>query len=300
MSFNLGTHSSRHDANDSRWIENIAEIITVSNADLILLQEVPITNESDTKDEFLRRVKDVLLGSQYHKHWQSLSTVSYIHDTTGSVPAKKLRKLNNAMLYDGNKLSCILGGYYPINFKDIYTSQNYQPRFNNIQVVQFAFPQNQNKNLLVMNIHAYFKEPHSDLKFLCNIIRDYTDKQEFIIGGDINLSLEPAYDAINTGVNRKIYIDGIDMFGGVRQGLKTTLSTKKEEDKITLAHDYDHFIYSSGIKTKEEIHHVFSKVKLDSYDAGTIKVKGKAYKSAQEFKQDVSDHLPVVMTFYLP
>ena len=40
--------------------------------------------------------------------------------------------------------------------------------------------------------------------------------------------------------------------------------------------------------------HVFSSRKKDRYD--TIKIGSKTYKTADAYKQDVSDHVPIMLT----
>ena len=105
------------------------------------------------------------------------------------------------------------------------------------------------------------------------------------------------YETIRNYGNKKIYIDGntnpID-----DTGLKTTISTKCENNALFLANDYDHFLYSGKIKNIGGIHHVFSNIQLSSYPKNYIKVGEKNYNNkTRNFRSEISDHLPVVMTF---
>lgn len=296
ISFNIGTNSSRHRANDKEWINSIAEIIKESDADIIFLQEAPILSDSDIRGEFLRVLKDTLLTIQPNKKWQSLSTFSYLRNKV-VVNRKPSYTLNNAVLYNSEVFISLLNGHYPINFEDGTTFYNYQSRFNNIQVIQFAFKDEISKRFLGINVHTYYGDPSSDLEIVGNIIRDYCNEQSYIIAGDFNMSIGWINSVILNYGNRKIYIDGNNNPDG-NYGLKTSISKKSDNNQLFLLNDYDHFLYSGKIKNVDIIHHVFSNMSLDFYPENSIKIGEKYYNNAKNnFRSDISDHMPIVMTF---
>lgn len=289
MSFNILGDSSRHRANNTEWVNDIAEIIKTSNADIVLLQEAPVQSDSDIKGEFIRVLKDSLKDKQPTKKWIGISTFNYLN--------KKVKfTLNNAVLYNSEVFMTLGNGRYPINFQDSLFIK-YKSKFNNFQVIQFAFKNNMSKKFLIMNIHTYRQDPKFDLEKIGNIINDYCNNQSFIIAGDFNMSIRMMDETMRNYGNKKIYIDGntnpVDY-----KGLKTTISTKCENNELFLANDYDHFLYSGKIKNIGVIHHVFSNIQLSSYPKNYIKIGEKYYNNkTRNFRSEISDHLPIVMTF---
>lgn len=296
MSFNIGTNSSSHRANDKDWINTISEIIKDSDADIIFLQETPILSDSDIRGEFLRALKDNLLKIQPNKKWQSLSTFSCLRNKVIS-NKKPSYTLNNAVLYNSDVFIALLNGHYPINFEDEITFHDYQSRFNNIQVIQFAFRDEVSKRFLGMNVHTYYGDPSSDLEIIGNIIRDYCNDQSYIIAGDFNMSIGWINSVIQNYGKRIIHIDGDNNPGG-NYGLKTSISKKDDDNKIFLLNDYDHFLYSGRIINIDRIHHVFSDLHSDFYPENFIQIGEKYYNNDKNnFRIDISDHMPVMMTF---
>ncbi len=295
MSFNIQGASGQHRANNTEWVNDIAEIIKMSNADIVLLQETPILSDSDIKGEFIRVLKDSLKEKQSLKKWSGISTFNYLRNDYNN--KKPPFTLNNAVLYNSEVFMTLGNGRYPINFQDSKLFINYKSYFNNFQVIQFAFKNNMSKKFLIMNIHTYYQDPKFDLEKMGNIINAYCNNQSFIIAGDFNMSIRMVYETIRNYGNKKIYIDGntnpID-----DTGLKTTISTKCKNNELFLANDYDHFLYSGKIKNIGVIHHVFSNIQLSSYPKNYIKVGEKNYNNkTRNFRSEISDHLPVVMTF---
>lgn len=289
MSFNLGSNSSSHRANDTEWIKRVAFIIEKSDADIVLLQEVPAISDSDTREEFLRRLKDNLIT----KRWSSISTVNALSNKAH--PEKKPSfTLNNAVLYNSDLLQAFFDGRYPINFSDPKCFTNYKTRFNNLQVITFAFRDSLGKKFYVINTHTYAADPESDLRVIGNVIRDFcSNSQPFIIGGDINMNLMWTYNTISNYAN-KIQMDGFYNIAGA--GIKTSLSSSNSNGKIILANDYDHFIYSSNITALlHPMRHAITGFEQDYYTTGQININGKNYQNNTEFIKEISDHFPILI-----
>lgn len=296
LSFNLGANSSRHRANDTEWIEDIAEIIKMSDSDIVLLQEAPIQSESDIRGEFLRVLKDKLKLMQSYKSWESISTYGYLKNKENPNKTPSFT-MNNAILFNSNIFMAYLNGRYPINFKDDQCFSNYQTRFNNLQLVQFSFKSSPNNKFYMINVHTYFSNPDSDLKIIGKIIRDYCKNKSFIVAGDFNKSITDVYNIIKSFCVNEIFIDGeknhLDFIG-----LKTSIGKKGDSNGLILSNDYDHFLYSGKIQSNEKIQHVFSNTRQDFYVENSIQIGNKQYNNNKNnFKEDISDHLPIVMTF---
>lgn len=290
MSFNIGSNSSKHRANDTEWLKRLSDIIIMSNPDIVLLQEVPTRDESDTKEEFLRRLKDQLKS----KKWRSISTVKALSNKEHPEKTPSYT-LNNAILYNSDILLAFLDGRYPINFADKNNFSSYKTRFNNLQVIEFSFNDSLGDKFLVINTHTYASDPKSDIKSICNVINDYSkNSKPYIIGGDINLSLSETYNAFYNGTKKNFRIDGFDSFTGVP--LKTSLSSTNRKNEIVFANDYDHFIYSSNIDATYTIKHAITEGKSDYYSSNQIRINNETYKNNSEFINKVSDHFPVIIT----
>lgn len=289
MSFNIGANSSKHRANDTEWIKRLSDIIIMSNPDIVLLQEVPARDESDTKEEFLRRLKDQLKSNK----WKSISTVKALSNKEHPEKTPSFT-LNNAVLFNSDILLAYLDGRYPINFADKNNFSSYKTRFNNLQVITFSFKDSLGDKFLVINTHTYASDPESDIKSICNVINSYCNNQPYIIGGDINLSLSKTCNAFNKNTISTFRIDGFDNFTGIP--LKTSLSSNNSKGKIIFANDYDHFIYSSNIDSIYTIKHAITEGKSDYYSSNQIKINNETFKNNSEFINKVSDHFPVIIT----
>ena len=288
MSFNIQGHgpgSSEHHFGNVKYKNQIAAIIHQSGASIVLLQEVRLKSENDISP---------LLDSLNRKggNWKAVTSVNY-YDCTSD--------LNNAVLYDEKVVLFIEDYAKKLNFLAYkYDKSNgieddcrtYQFDKNHEQVLKFKFPKNSSNTFFVVNVHAPRPDNREELKKEKEQIEKlyrYYKRESIIIGGDFNMHRRELFpssafgDAIVDG-DRSIFED--------ENFLRTTLSSNK---KIYLANDYDHFIVKGNgvFSVSEKMHHVFSVRKRESYDS--IKIGGTVYKTSDEYRNAISDHLPIMI-----
>ena len=288
MSFNVQGHgpgSSEHDFGNAKWKNQIAAVIKQSGASIVLLQEVRLNSEND-----INPLIEILNGKG--GKWKSTTSVKY---------ATCSYDLNNAVLYDEKNVLLVNDLSKKLNFRAYKYDQDnnvaddcrtYQFDKNNEQVLEFSFPKNSAQTFYVVNVHAPgpgSQELRKEKEQLENLYRHYKRKP-IIIAGDFNMRRR---EFVPSSAFGDAIVDGDSGMYADANSLRTTLSTAGM--KISLANDYDHFIVSrnSLFNVSEQMHHVFSPRKKESYDS--IKIGGTTYKSTEEYKQGVSDHLPIMM-----
>ncbi len=288
MSFNIQGHgpgSSSHRVSNTRWVDQIVQVIKMSKADIVLLQEVPL----DTSNNLLKSL--VLKLNKKGDNWNFCSSVKY---------AKCNMDLNNAILYNAKNVTLKKDLAYspPFNFVQYYESTENDPRryqfvYNNVQVIEFAHKDKSSQSFYVVNVHLPGpndqEKVFEERRILELLYADYKRKKPLIIAGDFNIRRSELKrgsnfsDAIIDG-NEGRYIDD--------WGQKTTLS--KSTTAIILKNDYDHFIVNKNslFYLSEQMRHVFTKNKVEKYD--TLSIGKEKYSNSFDY-MDLSDHMPIMI-----
>lgn len=307
MSFNIAHNSAYKKEHRDEWISQIAEIVKDNNAQIVLLQEVPL----ELKRGFVKKYygdievhfkapqpRTILndIADELGKSWKFFSTATYLlHDkivVDGIEISAGDMSQNNAILYDSSKfiaedMADTLGF---TSFPDC----DYRFNKNNLQVVRFT-DLSTKKTFVIGNVHLQSKNSvekrNLDLENLADMMLN-----EF--GGE--LSDEPIVMGGDFNTNRWEFDDmGFFMYfvdGG--SSPKTTLSTSK--DRFKYANDFDHFIYNQAMKSI--VVHPTARAIMGDGGRNLEKVKtlvifGKEFKSAQDLRERLSDHVPVVISF---
>lgn len=286
MSFNIQGHgpgSSEHSFFNTKYKNQIAAVIHQSGASIVLLQEVRLNSGSD-----INPLLDIL--NSKGGTWKAATSVKYCDCTYD---------LNNAVLYDEKVVRLVEDYAKRLNFLAYKYNESeedcrkYQFDKNHEQVLEFAFPKNAAETFLVVNVHA--PAPKSDecrkeIEQIEKLYR-YYKRKNIIIGGDFNTRRKELFpsSAFGDGI-----VDGDSGIFADFNSLKTTVSTSVNQ-KIALANDYDHFIVKGNnlFTISQQMHHVFSLRKKESYDS--IKIGGSTYTNSEEYKSAISDHLPIMI-----
>ncbi len=283
MSFNIhGFGSVNNNFNNAEWTSQIAKVIKKSEASIVLLQEVRLDSKYDIEK----------LCSSVNREggkWKAVTTYEY---------AVCNKALHNAVLYDDSKVSLIYDHAKKLGFYDYFNDQNndcrkYKFFENRQQVLEFSFPKNSNTSFYVANVHAPGPENpklNQEKVQLERFYADYKSRKPIILGGDFNLS---RIDFRSSAFTDAI-LDGDSGIFSDFDSLRTTVSTNSKKG-IELANGYDHFILKSNglFKISEQMHHVFSSRPTRAYEK--IKIGSRTYKTSEEYRQNISDHLPIMI-----
>lgn len=273
------------------WFNNVCTIIKNSGADIVLMQEFYI-QQNEFADKAVEYFCSRLGGS-----WVYISTKDYINKGKNYSEDQ-----NNIIFYNNtkvNKSSNII-----VNFS---SPSEYRFAKNNTQVVEFSVSGEATKKFLIINVHlprpaekGKGGKHESDLESLENMFRDFKNKDyRFVIGGDFNES----YQKLK---NRKF--DGAFIDSDRMESLWTMVynAPKKNEDIIKARipknggpNDLDHFIVF-GFKANN-MHHVFRhdwESGRRDYSEG-ITIGAKRYTKPDDYRKNVSDHLPIMIELEL-
>ncbi|MBE6344747.1 MAG: hypothetical protein E7063_03530 [Spirochaetaceae bacterium] len=295
LSFNIkGTSTSNRQGN-TEWLNDICNIISNSQADIVLLQEVCIELEKIPETKvFKRGKKDNLLDDMVKilgcENWCHLSTADYGLRANVSVNGIEYssgdKTQNNAILYNSAKVQAF-------DYAEILGFSNFDGNFlfnkNTVQFIEFSLVNQEETKFFVVNVHLPYnnlEKRFHDLETLESLFAKYKHYNGVIIGGDFNLHRSEL-----TGRNFD-YVDGHDSWYYDKNfGLKTTVG--KSEDGFSLVNDYDHFVYSSKINVKSKMRRCFSLSNQDFYKQ--VVIGEKTYTNSAEFNNKVSDHCPIIM-----
>lgn len=283
MSFNVQGHgNSEHNFGNSTWKNQIASVVKQSGASIVLLQEIRLRSEFDI---------DLLCETMTRKggKWKAKTSFKY---------ATCSYDLHNAVLFDESVVSFITDLAQELNLQKYHDSgvecRKYKFDQNNEQILEFSFPRNSKKTFYVVNVHAPGPgniKLQEEKRQLEQFYSQHKRKVPLIIGGDFNLARK---DFVPSSAFSDAIIDGDSGIFSDFNSVLTTVSTS--DNGIRLAHGYDHFIIRGNylFSLSEQMHHVFSKKgNIQFYDS--IKIGNTTYKSASEYRQEVSDHLPIMV-----
>ena len=297
LSFNIA-HGKRQGAEGyEEWINTISDVIKGEKADIVFLQEVPIELVKTSEPLFKKARKNNILddfSKILGSGWCYFSTADYMIrrsvERDGESYIYGDMNQNNAILYNSQK---VLGkdladrlGFTKFDGKYLFDK-------NNVQAVEFRVSGNEGEKFVAINIHAPFnnlEHRSRDLAMLERLYASFKLKSGVVIAGDFNTARKELL-----GRNFD-FVDGEDSFFSDRSfGLKTSISSKG--DNITLANDYDHFIYSRKITIKKSMRRAFVNGKESTLDVYVI--GNREFFNSTELKKKVSDHLPIVIEISL-
>lgn len=255
----------------------IITVIQNENIDIMLLQEISIA------EPFLEKITEKLGDG-----WTFFSTKDYAlrkpYNNLEYKSAGKNDRMDNAVLFNKNVITAkdLFSDYDLDNFQNC----KYKTDKNIMQLIRFDIPESDQK-LYVINIHLPFNDkPHRerDLKQAIAFCNDIVGTHYKIIAGDFN------YWKSDIAPKAPEYIVGVTE--------RTTLSQKKP----SFSSSYDHFVYNSKVAssiTKEP-------TRLAQLDGshlllGTYEPKDPNHKTSsfEYYKENISDHTPIIMSIDL-
>ena len=297
MSFNIQGHgpgSSAHRMGKTEWENQIIKIINLSDASIVLLQEIPL---KDTPHNLAKVFVERL--NKKENCWDYISSVPY------SISSMDL---NNAVLYNKKHVT-LIGDFAkksPFNMYTYKENQNEDTRRykfikNNEQILEFVYNEIPDSSFMLVNVHLPGPD-ENEKKFeerqqLELLYASYKRKMPIIIAGDFNISRK---DLIRGSNFSDAIIDGDqERFADV-WGQKTTVSSS-DIKSFSLIHDYDHFIISKNnlFTITEQMHLVFSKEKKEKLE--NLKIGKHTYTNAYTYWRgtsdtpSISDHLPIMI-----
>lgn len=309
MSYNIAHNNAYKKANYDEWIEQICTLINGNNADIVLLQEVPIAMEKgfvthlygDTEIHFKRPQNHTILDDIQKglgENWAYASTANYLLHTGVTIDGVDY---SGGDMAQNNAIFCNTEKALPLDMADElgftrFPDCDYRFNKNNVQVLYFSSSdENSNVNyFIVSNVHLQSKNSiekrNSDLQNLEDLLLNEFGGELFdlpiIVGGDFNTSRDE-FDLV--GFNGYI-IDG-------GSSPKTTLSTTS--DRFKYANDYDHFIYNSAMFKKVKTgtrRAVFGDSGRNLEKEKSFELNGIEFKSSKDIRDKLSDHVPIVIT----
>lgn len=295
LSFNIKGTSTTNRQGNTEWLNDICNIISKSQADIVLLQEVCIELEKIPGNKVFKRAKknnllDDIIMVLGDETWRYLSTADYglrANVTVNGIEYSYGDKTqNNAILYNSDK---VFAFDYAEKLGFLNFSGDYLFHKNTVQFVEFSLINQKETKFFVGNVHLPYsnlEKRYQDLKTLEALFAKYKHNNGIIIGGDFNLHRSELTD------RNFDFVDGQDSWYYDKNfGLKTTVG--KSEEGFNLVNDYDHFIYNSKIKVKSKMRRCFSMSNKNYYEQ--VVVAEKTYSCASDFNNKVSDHSPIVM-----
>lgn len=307
MSFNIAHNSAYKKEHRKEWISQIAEIVKENEADVVLLQEVPLELKRGYVKKYYNGVElnfkvpeshTILddIAKELGDLWKYFSTGTYLLHNGIVVDGVEFSggdmSQNNAVLYNSSKFAAedMAESLGFLNFPDC----DYRFNKNNLQVIQFTEIET-NKIFIVANVHLQSKNAiekrDRDLENLSDMLLNEfggeLSEDPIVVGGDFNTN---RWEFENVGFYF-YYIDG-------KKSLKTTLSTSA--DKFKYSNDYDHFIYNKAMKNlivSEMGHAKLGTAGSDLEKVKSFYIAGKEFTSAQDLRTRLSDHVPIVISF---
>ncbi|MCR4819905.1 MAG: endonuclease/exonuclease/phosphatase family protein [Elusimicrobiales bacterium] len=290
MSFNIQGHgpgSSLHRAGNKYWEDSIIGIVRQSGADIVLLQEIPLTSpHGNLASSFANKLTSITGHA-----WKSADSASY---------SLSSMELNNAVLYNDEKVSLIEDlarriPFYMYQHKINNKKRKYNFIKNNEQILKFALKEDVSNFFYLVNVHLPGPNDNEgqlskEMREIEKLYADYKRNLPMIIGGDFNTR---RIDLIRGSNFSDGIIDGNDGQYSDFWGQKTTISSPNL-NVVQLANDYDHFIINKNylFEISERMRPVFSKGKAENF--ANIKINNKIYRNSEEYKE-ISDHIPIII-----
>lgn len=309
LSFNIAHNSAYKKEHRDEWLSQIAEIVHENEADIVLLQEVPVELKRGYVKKYYENVelhfkvpeKTTILdeiSKKLGEDWKFYSTAEYLLHNGINIDGVDFSggdmSQNNAVFYDSSKFSAE-DMAFALGFMD-FPDCDYRFNKNNLQVVRFTDFESE-KTFVVGNVHLQSKNAvekrDSDLENLSDMLLNEfggeLSDEPIVIGGDFNTNRKE-FDSVGFFL---YFIDG-------KSSPKTTLSTTA--DKFKYANDFDHFVYNQAMKnilTRE-----MTRAKLGNSGYNLEKVKtlvifGKEFSSSRDLRERLSDHVPIIISFEL-
>ena len=303
LSYNIAHNSSYKKEHYEEWMEGIGEIVRQNEADIVLLQEVPIAMKKGFVTRFygdvelhfkLPQKKTILddIARELGPGWKFISTAFYLlHDGVtidGTAFSGGDMSQNNAIFYNSQKVSAEdLSD--PLGFT-IFPECDYRFNKNNVQVVRFLIGE---ESLVLVNVHLQSKNSIEKRNWDLTVLYDMLlnefggeiSDESVIAGGDFN-TRRKEFESL--GFDTYI-VDG-------KSSPKTTLAIR--DSGFSYANDYDHFIYneaaSEKIKTSTVRAHIGNSGRNLEKESSII-IAGEEYKSSKEIRDRLSDHVPIMI-----
>lgn len=301
LSFNINGAAKSHRAENAQWVADICHIIEQSGADIVFLQEVCVELDAVPGTNVFKKARSHTLLDDFTEtlgkgEWSYFSTADYGLRKTLTVNEQEYimgdKTQNNAILYRSDKLDAH-DFAQELGFTSF--SGDYLFDKNTVQVVRFTSRGADSGSALVgINAHLpYNNAGHRDrdLRTLQRLYARYKLRYGLVLTGDLNMRRAELTDK-----NFDI-IDGDESWYADRHfGLKTTVG--KSDADFRLANDYDHFLYNARLRVTQQMRRLFSAQKDDVFHNG-LHCGGLHYATSSEFKQSVSDHVPIVLVVEL-
>lgn len=302
-----------------RTAYKIADMIDESEADIVFLQEVWVKDpENAALNRMLKRLGD---------DWDFVTSSSYALMEMRYVGEESYKTggyaQNNAIVYNRKKL-VLTDLADEVGFTDF--NGDYLFDKNNVQLVEFKLNKelvpagkldsgssSSNKKLYAINVHLPYNDYQHrirDLETLEKLYAKYKHSSALVIAGDFNLNRSALT------VRNFDFVDGSKRwFSDSNYGIATTVSPSKKSG-VFFVNDYDHFICNKKTKVVEEMHRAFVDGKTDSArktdsdgrgDSSSGRGKfceelrfGKeSFSSGSDYREAISDHVPIMMKIEL-
>ncbi len=268
--------------NTKAEIQAITGIVQNESIDILILQEIAADGD------FLDSLQERLGSSWYYFSSRDYALRKPYTDKNGQQykSCQPGDRLDNAVFYNSAEIAARdLSSDYNL---DNFASCKYKTDKNIMQFIRFDTGNAQTK-LYVVNTHLPFNDKEHrarDLKQAVKFCNDIEGSSHLkIIAGDFNYK--------NTEIEK--YTSGYT----VAINEPTTLSSKKN----SFASNYDHFIYNDNVSAaiSSEPKRLASlngtKISLGSYEIKDPKGKSS---SITYYRNNISDHVPVIMTITIP
>lgn len=309
LSFNIAHNSAYKKEHRDEWLSQIAEIVHENEADIVLLQEVPVELNKgfvkkyygDVELHFKTPKERTILNELSEKlgdSWDFSSTAAYLLHDGVSIDGVDFSggdmSQNNAVFFDSNRFSAedmasVLG------FTD-FPDCDYRFNKNSVQVIRFTELESE-KTFVIANVHLQSKNAiekrNSDLENLSDMLLNEfggeISDEPIAVGGDFNTSRKE-FESVGFFL---YFVDG-------KTSPKTTLSTSAE--KFKYANDFDHFVYNQAMKiviTKETMRAKLGNAVTNLEKVKSVTIFGKEFFSSKDFRERLSDHVPIIMAFEL-
>jgi endonuclease/exonuclease/phosphatase family metal-dependent hydrolase len=303
LSFNMGAKG--------RTANKIADMIAESGADIVFLQEVWVKHpENAALNRMLKRLGnnwDFVTSSSY-----ALMEMRYVGEESYKTGGYAQ---NNAIVYNRKKL--VLANLADeVGFSDF--SGDYLFDKNNVQLVAFKLVDGKEDrtsayDLYAINVHLPYNDYQHrirDLETLEKLYAKYKHNAALVIAGDFNLNRSALT------VRNFDFVDGSKRwYSDPNYGIATTVSPSKKSG-VFFVNDYDHFIYNRKTKVVEEMHRLFAGGKNDSarktdFDGRGDSSSGRgkfceelifgneSFSSGSDYREAISDHVPIMITIEL-
>ncbi len=297
LSFNMGAKG--------RTANKIADMIAESGADIVFLQEVWVKHpENAALNRMVGR-----LGND----WAFVTSSAYALMEMRYVGEESYKTggyaQNNAIVYNRKKL-VLTDLADEVGFTDF--NGDYLFDKNNVQLVEFKL-NNKKSKLYAINVHLPYNDYQHrirDLDTLEKLYAKYKHSSALVIAGDFNLNRSALT------VRNFDFVDGSKRwFSDPNYGIATTVSPSKTSG-VFFVNDYDHFICNKKTKVVEEMHRAFvggkndSARKTDSDGRGDsssgrgkfceeLRFGKESFSSGADYREAISDHVPIMMTIEL-